>query len=84
MRKKVGLILFIIQTLLTVAVIVLGIMCFLGNNLVKVLELVVASDLIMMGICNAVMKKEIKYTIIYLVVGGLMFIAGILGIIGVV
>ena len=83
--KKLGKVLFIIQSLITVSVIVIGIMCFLGNNdLIKVLELLVAVDLILMGICNAVMKKEKKYTIIYLVVGGLMLIAGILGILGVV
>ena len=82
--KKLAKVLFIIQSLMTVSVIVIGIMCFLGSNLIKVLELLVAVDLILMGICNAVMKKEKKYTIIYLVVGGLMLIAGILGILGVV
>ncbi len=85
MKKKIGLFLFIIQSLITVSVIVIGIMCLLGNNgLIKILELLVAIDLILMGICNAIMKKEKKYTIIYLVVGILMFIAAMLGILGVV
>ena len=81
-KNKIALILFIIQSLFTLACIVLCIMYFLGNKgISNILELTVAFDLIIMGICNAVLKKEKKYTIIYLVTGIIMLISGILGVI---
>lgn len=79
--KKV---LFIIQCLLLLAILVLGILYFCGyNSLLNIIELVLACDLILLGFNNLVLVKNKKYALIYFVVGGLILIASILGILGV-
>ncbi|MBQ9018921.1 MAG: hypothetical protein IJ097_01245 [Bacilli bacterium] len=84
-KNRIGLMLFFIQVLFTLACIVFCIMYFLGNKgITSILELTVAGDLIIMSICNALMKRDKKYTFIYLIVGIIMLIIGILNILGVI
>jgi hypothetical protein len=49
----------------------------------NIIELVLACDLILLGFNNLVLVKNKKYALIYFVVGGLILIASILGILGV-
>lgn len=79
--KKV---LFIIQCLLLLAILVLGILYFCGyNNLLDIIELVLACDLILLGFNNLLLVKNKKYALIYFVVGGIMLIGVILKMVGV-
>ena len=76
--------LFFIQILLVLAMIVLGVLYFIGNKgLLDIIELVLASDLLLMGISSMVITKNKKYALIYFIVGGLMLIAIILKMVGV-
>ena len=84
MKKTLSKILFIIQCLLLIACLVLVILYFMGNKgLLDIIELVVASDLILIGFNNLLIVKNKKYALIYFVVGGLMLIAVILKMVGV-
>ena len=75
---------FFIQILLILAMLVLGILYFCGyKNLLDIIELVLASDLLLMGISSMAITKNKKYALIYFIVGGLMLIAIILKMVGV-
>ena len=79
--KKV---LFIIQCLLILAMLVLGVLYFCGyKNLLDVIELVLASDLLVLGFGNWLITKNIKCAIIYFIVGGIILVAVILKMVGV-
>lgn len=76
--------LFFIQILLVLAMIVLGVLYFIGNKgLLDIIELVLASDLLLMGVSSIVITKNKKYALIYFAVGGIMLIAVILKMVGV-
>jgi hypothetical protein len=85
MKNTIIKILFIIQCLLILSCLVLVVLYFTGNKgLLNIIELIVASDLIILGLNNWIVNKKIKYAILYLVVGGLMMTAVILKMVGVV
>ena len=78
-------ILVIIQFLLTLACIVLGCLYLFGNKgLLEILEITAGIDLIFMGIANYVINKNIKTTIIYLVVGIILVMTVVLARLGVI
>ena len=84
MKKTISLILFIIQSLLVIGMLVLGVLYFMGNKgLLDIIELVLASDLILLGFNNLVLVKNKKYALIYFAVGVIMLIAVILNMVGV-
>ena len=77
--------LFLIQILLVIAMLVLGVLYFCGYKyLLDIIELVLASDLLLMGISSIVITKNKKYALIYFIVGGIMLIAVILKMVGVI
>ena len=56
--------LFFIQILLVLAMIVLGVLYFIGNKgLLDIIELVLASDLLLMGVSSIVITKNKKYAL---------------------
>ena len=74
--------LVIIQFILTISCLVLGFMYLLGNNgLLNTLKIVAGVDLVFMSICNYLIHKNIKTTIIYGIVGIILIISGVLGVI---
>ena len=84
MKKKIGLILFLIQSLLVIACLTGVVLYFLGNKgLLDIIMILVASDLLMLGFNNLLIVKNKKYALIYFVVGGLMLIGVILKMVGV-
>ena len=84
MKKTISKVLFIIQCVLILACLVLTVFFFCGYRwLLDIIELVVAGDLIVLGLNNLLIVKNKKYAIVYFVVGGLMLIAVILKMVGV-
>ena len=76
--------LFIIQCLLVLTILVLGILYFCGyKNLLDVIELVLASDLLVLGFGNWLITKKFKCALIYFIVGGIILVAVILKMVGV-
>jgi len=76
--------LFFIQILLVLTMLVLGVLYFCGyKELLDIIELVLASDLLFMGISSLVVTKNKKYALIYFAAGGIMLIAVILKMVGV-
>ena len=84
MKKTISLILFIIQTLLVIGCLTLVILYFMGNKgLLDTIMLIVAGDLLILGLNNLLLVKNKKYALVYFVVGGLMLIGIILKMVGV-
>ena len=80
--KKV---LFIIQCVLVLAMLVLGVLYFCGYKyLLDIIELVLASDLLLLGFNNLIVCKNKKYALIYFSVGGIILIGVILKMVGVI
>ena len=80
--KKV---LFIIQCVLVLAMLVLGVLYFCGYKyLLDIIELVLASDLLLLGFNNLIVCKNKKYALIYFAVGGIILIGVILKMVGVI
>ena len=76
--------LFFVQCLLVLAMLVLGVLYFCGYTyLLDIIELVLACDLLVLGVSNVVITKKPKYSIIYFVVGGLLLVGVILKMVGV-
>ena len=76
--------LFFVQVLLTLACVVLGVLYFCGyKELLDIIELVLASDLLVLGVINLLIIKNKKYALIYFITGGLLLIAVILKMVGV-
>ena len=76
--------LFFVQCLFVLAILVLGVLYFCGyKNLLDIIELVLASDLLLIGVNNLVITKNKKYALIYFVVGGLLLVGVILKMVGV-
>ena len=81
--KKV---LVIIQFILTVACLVLGVMCLFSDNrlIIDSLEITAGIDLLLMGLNNYLIYKNKKGTIIYTVVGIIMIMTVVLSKLGVI
>lgn len=76
--------LFFVQILLVLAMLVLGILYFMGNKgLLDIIEIVLASDLLLMGVSSIVVTKNKKYALIYFIVGGILLVSVILKMVGV-
>ena len=75
--------LFFIQILLGLACVVLGILYLCGYEFLDILEIVVASDLLVLGVSSLAVTKNKKYALVYFIVSGLMLIAVILKMVGV-
>ena len=74
-----------IQLLIVLACMVLGILYLFGNDkLLNILEILVGSDLILMGISNYILQKKVKQLIIYIAVGVIILLSVILKITGVI
>lgn len=78
--------LVIIQFILTFVCLVLGIMCLFSDNklLIDVLEITAGSDLLLMGLNNYLIHKNIKNTVIYVAVGLIMIMTVVLNKLGVI
>ena len=78
--------LVIIQFILTFICLVLGIMCLFSDNrlLVDVLEITAGVDLLLMGLNNYLIHKNIKGTVVYVVVGFIMIMTVLLTKLGVI
>ena len=84
MKKTISLILFIIQSLLVIVSLTGVVLYFLGNKgLLDIIILVLAIDLVVLGLNNLLLVKNKKYALIYFVVGGIMLIGVILKMVGV-
>ncbi len=84
MKKTISLILFIIQSLLVIACITGAVFYFLGYKwLLDIIMLVLACDLVVLGLNNLLLVKNKKYALIYLIVGGIMLLGVILKMVGV-
>ena len=76
--------LFVIQSLLLIACIVLVVLYFCGYKyLLNTIEIVLGCDLLLLGFSNWLITKKMKYALIYFVVGGIMLIGVILKMVGV-
>ncbi|MBR5369723.1 MAG: hypothetical protein IK137_00290 [Bacilli bacterium] len=83
--KSINFLLVVFQFLLTIACIVLVILYFAGNKgLLDILEIVLGVDLVVTGLGNYMVHRNIKYLLIYLVVGCGILIAVILKMVGVI
>ena len=78
--------LFIIQTLLTLACLVLVIIYFIGSNktILTALEITTGVDLVFMGINNYIIRKNIKVSLLYWIVGVIMISIVVLSKLGVI
>lgn len=78
--------LVIIQFILTFICLILGIMCLFSDNklLIDVLEITAGSDLLLMGLNNYLIHKNIKNTVIYVAVGLIMIMTVVLNKLGVI
>lgn len=84
MKKKISIVLFIIQILLIIACLAGAILYFLGNKgLLNIIMLILAIDLLVLGLNNLLMVKNKKYALIYFIVGGVMLLGVILKMVGV-
>ena len=84
MKKTISLILFIIQSLLVIVCLTGVVLYFLGNKgLLDIIMLVLAIDLVVLGLNNLLLVKNERYALIYFVVGGIMLIGVILKMVGV-
>lgn len=84
MKKKISIVLFIIQILLIIACLTGAILYFLGNKgLLNIIMLILAIDLLVLGLNNLLMVKNKKYALIYFIVGGVMLLGVILKMVGV-
>ena len=73
-----------ILTLLIIACITGAVFYFLGNKwLLDIIMLVLACDLVVLGLNNLLLVKNKKYALVYFIVSGLMLIAVILKMVGV-
>ena len=82
--KNINFVLVVFQFLLTIACVVLVILYFAGNKgLLNILEIVVGADLITTGFGNYMIHRNIKYMLIYLIVGFIMIITVVLKMLGV-
>ena len=78
--------LIIIQFILTLACLVLGIMCLFSDNrlLIDILEIAAGVDLLLMGLNNYLIHKNKKGTILYTIVGIIMIMTVVLTKLGVI
>ena len=84
MKKTISLVLLIIQSLLVIACVTGAVFYFLGNKgLLDIIMLVLACDLVVLGLNNLLLVKNKKYALVYFVVGGIMLIGVILKMVGV-
>ena len=74
---------FIIQTVLSVLMIILCIITLFYRKLFPYLELVVGCDLFLLAYNNQRISKKTNLTIMYVVFGVLVFLVGILSLCGV-
>ena len=82
--NSINLVLVVFQFLLTIACIVLVILYFAGNkDLLNILEIVVGVDLVVTGFGNYMIHINIKYMLIYLIVGFVIIISVVLKMLGV-
>lgn len=83
--NKISLIGIIVQFIITIACLIIGILCiFVNKKFFDVLQIVLATDLIVIGINNYTVYKKKNLTIMYLLFGIIMLIIGILSMLGVV
>ena len=84
MKKTIGLILLIVQSLIVIACLTLIVLYFMGNKgLLNIVMLLVSGDLLVLGFNNLLLVKNKKYALIYFVVGILMLVSVILKMVGV-
>ena len=83
-NRKLSIILFVIQCLLGLGVLLLGVLYLFGHkNLLDTVEIILGADLVVTGVNNYLVHRNIQTTMIYLAVGLIILGVVLLNVFGV-
>ena len=80
---KINKLLFYLQFFITIVIFIIGVLCLFFANLFPVLEILMGIDLLFMFMIHSIIAKS-KKNFIYLVIGIILIVIGLLSLLGVI